>query len=410
LIFTIDAMGDALSVTVSIGKGTEIKRLYAQTGFSAISTYYTRLTEFLGFQPVRHEGKITSLAGYGKPQPALMALAQEALAFVPAKEGFNFKNHFVKESVNDAFHRKLKNYTREDIAYSFQENFEVATTKFVEFWVNKLNIAHVVLAGGAAANVSLNACINRIPGIKSLYIFPHMGDGGLALGAALGFLRPRPFYLKNIYLGSRYDDRYIRDILKKSGFQFSFLDEPPMCEKIARLIFEGKVVAHFNAHMEYGPRALGNRSILYRADDPSCQGWLNDWLKRSHFMPFAPMTLDSEADSLYIDIETIRYTLRFMNVAVECTNAMKQMSPGAVHIDGTARPQIVYKEDNPRIYKVLQIYQRLKKTATFLNTSFNRHEEPIVCSPDDAIKSFHECELDYLVLNNFLVSKNSVPR
>lgn len=120
-------------------------------------------------------------------------------------------------------------------------------------------------------------------------------------------------------------------------------------------------------------------------------------------MPFAPLTLDEEADRLYEGIDKIRYSLRFMNVAVDCTNQMRKECPGAVHVDGTARPQILCREDNPRIYKILQIYKNLKGTSTIINTSFNKHEEPIVCSPWDAVKSFLECGLDYLVLNNFLI-------
>ena len=405
LVFTADAMGDALSVTVNIGKENNVKRIFAQTGFSSMSTYYTRLTEFLGFQPVRHEGKITSLAGYGKFFSEALNLAKRQFRFVERKKGFNFKNHFLKESIDNSFHKKLKKYSREDIAYNFQKNFEQEVVNFVEFWARETRIPNVGLAGGAFANVSLNERINKINDINKLYIFPHMGDGGLSLGAALAFLKPAPFYFKNIYLGSEYDNRYIGKILSASGLNYSFLEEEDLCHKIANILYAGKVVAHFNGRMEYGPRALGNRSILYRADDPSCRDWLNVKLKRSHFMPFAPVSLDREVDNLYLDMDKIRYTLRFMNVAVDCTQEMKMKCPGAVHVDGTARPQILHNEDNPRLYRMLEIYKNLKGTSTIINTSFNRHEEPIVCSPEDAMKSFLECDLDYLVLNNFLVCK-----
>ncbi len=403
LIFTADAMGDALSVTVNIGKENSVKRIFSQTGFSSMSTYYTRLTEFLGFKPVWHEGKITSLAGYGKFCSEVLSLAKRQFHFVEGEKAFNFKNHFLKESINNSFHKKLKEYSREDIAYNFQKNFEHEVVNFMEFWIRKTRISNVALAGGAFANVSLNERINNINDINRLYIFPHMGDGGLSLGAALAFLKPAPFYFKNIYLGQEFDSQYIDKIVSALDINYSFLEEEDLCYKIANIIYEGKVVAHFNGRMEYGPRALGNRSILYRADDPSCQDWLNVKLKRSHFMPFAPVSLDNEVDNLYLNTGKIRYTLRFMNVAVNCTQEMKMKCPGAVHIDGTARPQILHKEDNPRLYRTLEIYKNLKGLSTILNTSFNRHEEPIVCSPEDAIKSFLECGLDYLVLNNFLL-------
>jgi len=403
LILTADAMGDGLSVTVNIGKERDVKRIFSQTAFSSIGTYYSRLTEFLGFKPLRNEGKITALAGHGAFDREILILAKCYFRFLKERGAFNLKNYLLKESMNDGLHIKLKRYSREDIAYNFQKNFEEEITRFVKFWVGKTGIRGVSLAGGIFANIMLNKRISRIKQIERLYIFPHMGDGGLSLGAALGFLRPKPIYFKNIYLGPVYSDGLIKERLDKVGLSYSFLREDELCNKIAHFLFEGKTIAHFNGRMEYGPRALGNRSILYRADDPTCKDWLNEKLKRSHFMPFAPVSLAEESERLYLDIDKISYTLRFMNIAVECSREMKEISPGAVHINGTARPQILFREDNPRLYKILQIYKSLKGTSTIINTSFNSHEEPIVCSPEDAIKSFLSCNLDYLVLNNFLV-------
>lgn len=402
LIITADAMGDALSITVNIGENGAIRRIFSQTGFSSISTYYSRLTEFLGFRPLRHEGKITGLAGYGKFNKEIMALAKRAFHFVESKGRFNSINYFLKQTPRRGIYKKLRRYSREDIAYNFQKNFEEEIIKFIKFWVKETNIRSLCLAGGVFANVLVNGEINKLERVERLYIFPHMGDGGLAVGAVLNFLKSTPFYLDNIYLGPSYSNDYINRVLKQTRLKYVLLEEEELREKIARLLYEGKTVAHFNGRMEYGPRALGNRSILYRADDPSCKDWLNKKLRRSRFMPFAPVTLDKEMGRLYKDIDKIRYTLRFMNVAVDCTEEMKNKCPGVVHIDGTARPQILYREDNPRLYAILEIYSTLKGTSTVINTSFNRHEEPIVCSPEDAIKSFLECKLDYLVLNRFL--------
>lgn len=406
LIITSDAIGDALSLTVNIGEGNNIKRIFSQTGFSSISTYYSRVTEFCGFKPLRHEGKITGLAGYGRFDKEIMRLAKRMLHFVEGKGRFNSINYFLKRASKRGIYKKLKKYSRKDIAYNFQRNFEEEIVKFVTFWVEKTNIKRIYFAGGVFANVSVNKRISEIDKVKKVYIFPYMGDGGLALGAVLDFLEPAPFYLDNIYLGSSYSKDYISRILRQTGLEYILLEEGKLRERIARLLYEGKTVAHFNGRMEYGPRALGNRSILYRADDPSCKSWLNKKLKRSQFMPFAPVTLDKEMGRLYKDIEKIRYTLRFMNVAVDCTEEMKNKCSGAVHIDGTARPQVLYREDNPRLYAILEIYSALKGISTVINTSFNRHEEPIVCSPSDAIRSFIECNLDYLVLNNFIVWQN----
>ncbi|MFA5168804.1 MAG: carbamoyltransferase C-terminal domain-containing protein [Candidatus Omnitrophota bacterium] len=403
LVITLDAMGDGVSVTINIGCGNSIERVYEQSGFSAISTYYQRLTEFLGFAPLRHEGKITSLAAYGRFNEKILALAQSNLRFSEKIEGFEYKNYLLPESSHSPPYKQLRDYSREDIAFNFQKNFEDEITKFITWWVVKLKIYRIALAGGIFANVSLNQRIKDIEGVQSVYIFPHMGDGGLAVGAALAYAKPKPFYLKHIYLGPQYDDASIKSLLERKGTVYALLGEELLCEKIADLLAQGKTVGHFNGRMEFGPRALGNRSILYRADDTTVMGWLNEKMDRSSFMPFAPVSLDHETGSLYQGIDAIRCALRFMTLAVDCTGKMKRVCPSGVHLDGTARPQLLLKEDNPRLYRILEHYQKKKGIATILNTSFNRHEEPIVCSPEDALKSFRECELDVLVLNNFLI-------
>ena len=408
LIITADAMGDALSVTVNIGKDKVIQRVFSQSGFSAISTYYSRLTEFLGFRPVRHEGKITSLAGYGRSDPQILELAENQLRFVAGKKAFNLKNHFFPEAPDDRWHKKLKAYSPEDIAYNFQKNFEDQIVRFVQYWISRTGLRNLGLSGGAFANVSLNRRISRINEVEKLYVFPHMGDGGLSLGAGLAFLKPDPFYFEHIYFGPEYGEEEIKKAISGRNIAHTFFEEEALCARIAGILSQGKTVAHFNGKMEYGPRALGNRSILYRADDPDVLHRLNNKLKRTDFMPFAPVTADSESDRLYTGTAKIEYTLRFMNIAVDCTPEMKSKCPGAVHADGTARPQILRREDNPRLYRILRAYKDLKGTSTVINTSFNKHEEPIVCSPEDAVRSFLECELDCLVLNNFLIWKKTI--
>ncbi len=403
LVFTLDAMGDGVSVTVNIGYGNELKRIYEQSGFSAIGTYYQRLTEFLGFMALRHEGKITSLASFGRFNEDIMAVAKSSLSFIKKTEGFNWKNHFIPESMKSGVYKQLKGYSREDVAFNFQKNFEDEIVKFVSYWVAKTDIFRVALAGGIAANVSLNHRIKDVKKIENVYVFPHMGDGGLAVGAGLAFLKPEPFCFRNVYLGPQYDNADIRSFLDNEKVTFTFLEEDSLCARVADLLAQGCTVGHFNGRMEFGPRSLGNRSILYRADDVSAMEWLNKKMDRSSFMPFAPISLDREAAGFYKGIDNMTYALKFMTFAVDGTDRLKDLCPAAAHIDGTARPQIVSMADNPRIYRILEKYEQKKGVATVLNTSFNRHEEPIVCSFQDALHSFNECALDVLVLNNFLI-------
>lgn len=399
LIFTIDSMGDGVTVTVNKGSPEgKIKRLYEQCGFSSIGTYYSRITEYLGFKPVRDEGKITGLAAYGDYSKAY-AQACGIMSF--KGEGFSRNNYFLKHGKNTGGYRGISGLSKEDIAAAFQKNLENEVNKFVSYWINKTGIHDIVLSGGLFANVKLNQRIHEIPGVNSIYIFPHMGDGGLALGAALSFLGRGPIKLKDVYFGPEYSSVEIESSIKRAGLICRYFAD--IEKEAALLLSRGKVLARFNGRMEYGPRALGNRSIIYQATDPNVRQWLNDRLKRTDFMPFAPSTLVEYAGRCYLNIKGAEYTARFLNISFDCTDWMKEKCPGAVHVDGTARPQFVREEDNPSFYRILSQYHKLTGIPTVINTSFNMHEEPIVCSPDDALKAFQESRLDYMAMGNFLV-------
>jgi carbamoyltransferase len=169
------------------------------------------------------------------------------------------------------------------------------------------------------------------------------------------------------------------------------------------LLAAGKVVARFDGRMEYGPRALGHRSILYHAKEPAVNQWLNQRLGRTEFMPFAPATLYEHRDANYIHMKGAEYTAQFMTLTFDCTESMKRDCPAAVHVDGTARPQLVTAEGSPGFHQILTEYHKLTGIPSVINTSFNMHEEPIVCSPDDAIRAFMQGNLDYLAIGEFLV-------
>ena len=155
--------------------------------------------------------------------------------------------------------------------------------------------------------------------------------------------------------------------------------------------------------MEYGPRALGNRSILYQATDKDAKEKLNKCLARNEFMPFAPIVLDEYADSCFHNLEGAGQSARFMTMTFNCTAFMKKKCPGAVHTDGTARPQILSKNENPSMHALLSSYHSITKIPVLINTSFNIHDEPIVCSPKDAILTFKKSNIDYLAIGNYLV-------
>jgi carbamoyltransferase len=155
--------------------------------------------------------------------------------------------------------------------------------------------------------------------------------------------------------------------------------------------------------MEFGPRSLGNRSILYHCNDASVNDWLNKRLDRTEFMPFAPATIEDEAKASFSDLDGCEHTAEFMTVTSDCSEQFKRNCPAAVHVDGTARPQIVRKETNPSFHRTLDEYRKLTGVGTVVNTSFNMHEEPIVCIPQDAVRSFLRGHLDYLAIGPYLV-------
>jgi carbamoyltransferase len=164
-----------------------------------------------------------------------------------------------------------------------------------------------------------------------------------------------------------------------------------------------QVVARFAGRMEYGPRALGSRSILVHAGDPTINTWLNARLKRTEFMPFAPVTLEEEADDCYTGLDGARHSARFMTVTTDCTESFKAQCPATVHIDGTARPQLVERNDDTGYRAILEAYRARTGFSTIINTSYNMHEEPIVCTPADAIRAFKLGHLDVLAIGGFLV-------
>ena len=237
-----------------------------------------------------------------------------------------------------------------------------------------------------------------------------MGDVGQALGAALSTYSKynsnlKPFKLDNVYFGPEFTEEEIEKELNKNNLEFT--KEEDISKSVANLLAQNKVIAFFQGRMEYGPRALGNRSILYPATDPKVNNWLNKRLGRTEFMPFAPVTLLERASDCYLeeDLKKSYYTSQFMTIALHVTDYMKNNMPAAVHIDGTARPQLISEENNKVYYQVLKEYENKTGLPSLINTSFNMHGEPIVCSPKEAIKAFLLSSLDALAIGNYLVKK-----
>jgi len=391
LVVTADSLGDGSSLTVSRGEGTRLERLFAASPFVSFGTFYAIVTRWLGFEPYRHEGKVTALAASGDARR------------VPVPFPFRFDGHTLSYDGKWGLEAwrwlgRLDGCAREDVAAWLQAAVEEGILSIVRRHVALAGIRDLCLAGGLFANVRLNLRLLEDAGIERLFVFPHMGDGGLAVGAVLAHLRPPGWALPPIFLGPDAPKALCRAAL--DGLAFTEPGDPET--EVAALLAQGKVVGRCVGRMEFGPRALGNRSVLAEARDPHVKDILNRRLGRSEFMPFAPVTLAEGAAERIEDLARARDCARHMTLAFRTKAPLVAEAPGAVHTDGTARCQVATREEHAGLHRILEAYARRTGLRTLVNTSFNRHEEPIVCTPSEAVDTFRRGGLDALQLGPFL--------
>jgi carbamoyltransferase len=406
-VITMDGAGDNSSSRVYSVKGGHFHMLCNIDSFHSIGNYYAYITHICGFKAQKHEGKITGLAAYG--EPAYVNILKRFIAYDDGST-VNRGEVFYWAAVKAIEKSLPHSFKREDLASSMQQVLEEICSAYIQHWVDKVGCGDVALAGGVFANVKLNQRVHELETVRSLFVHPGMGDEGLALGAALAVsaaldktvsLGTDALKVTDVYLGPTFGAKEMQEATMREGLTAEYF--PDIEQRIAELLAQGHVVARFDGRMEYGPRALGNRSILYQPTDPTVNDWLNKRLRRTEFMPFAPVTLDEFADQCYENLDGARYAAKFMTITFGCTPWMKQRCPAVVHVDGTARPQLINQRTNPSYYRILQEYHKLTGLPSLINTSFNLHEEPIVCSPEDAIRAFRDGHLDYLAMGNYLL-------
>lgn len=353
--------------------------------------YYSLITRMLGYNYLLHCGKITGLAAYGDTNKTYHLI--EELMWRKGME-IRVSPLIYGLLVDYAKTKKIPDYFQgnspEDLAAAFQQRLEDTIVPAVELAIKKTGITSLVLSGGVVSNVKLNQRIFNIPGVKKIFVHPAMADSGTALGAALWVSNQRkkikPFKLQNVFLGYEITNDKIENELKHQNLKYKY--DENIYKSIAKLLSDKKIVIRVTGKMEYGPRALGNRSILYHCNDPEINKWLNNRLKRTEFMPFAPAVMPEYAHLCFKNYKGAEYTSEFMTITFDCTDWMKKKCPAVVHVDGTARPQFIYKENNPEFYAVLEEYYKLTGIPVLINTSYNIHDEPIVRNEADAIRVF----------------------
>jgi carbamoyltransferase len=412
-VITMDGAGDNSCSHVYSVKAGEFKRLTSIDSFNSLGNYYAYITHLCGFKAQKHEGKITGLAAYGKPE--YVDILDRFIRYEKGRT-VNSGGVFYWAAVHAIEKALPPEFKREDLAASMQEVFEEVGCAYIRHWVQETGCGDVSLAGGVFANVKFNQRIHELDEVNSVFIHPGMGDEGLPVGAAFALelmsqpssaRQTRSRKLGDVYFGPCYSAKEIEKAIGEAGLQSEYVENIEY--RIAELLAQGHVVARFDGRMEYGPRALGNRSILYQATDPTVNDWLNKRLNRTEFMPFAPVTLEEYADHCYRNLDGARYPSRFMTITFDCTEWMKERCPAVVHVDGTARPQLIDKHTCPGYYAILDEYRKITGLPSLINTSFNLHEEPIVCSPQDAIRAFRDGHLDYLAMGNFLLKHPGTP-
>jgi len=412
--YTSDFMGDFSSCHAYRCNEKGMEKLADISFFHSIGAVYSWITFLLGFTPGKHEGKITGLAAYGDPSKTyhifkkVMNLSKDGLKYERNLPGYWYKNAIIK------LKKDLNGFSREDIAAGVQKRYEDAISQHIHNLIKIYPEKNIALAGGSFANVKLNQSILNLPGVENVFIHPAMTDGGLAVGAALQLWAKKLWEsgrsvtaqkIENVYFGNEYSEEEIKKALDTHNLKYKHSSDVP--REIAKLLADSKVIARFDGRMEYGPRALGNRSILYKPTDKSVNDWLNKRLVRNEFMPFAPVTLAERIKEGYKKTKGAEHAAKFMTITFDCTPDFVKKCPAVTHVDGTARPQLITREDNPTYYDIVDEYEKITKIPTIVNTSFNMHEEPIVCTPEDAIRSFKQGHLDVLSIGNFII-KNDI--
>lgn len=411
-VITMDGAGDNTSSRVYHVQDDQFKVLGSVNSFNSLGNYYAYITHLCGFKAQRHEGKITGLAAYG--EPVYVDILQR---FITHEHGqlINEGKVFYWAAVRALASALPSSCRKEDLASSIQHLLEELGGAYIRHWVARSGCGDLALAGGVFANVKFNQTVYELDNVRSVFIHPGMGDEGLAVGAAYALAAQyaaktgaplAATKLSDVYFGSSYSDADIERAIVQADVSTERI--PNLEQQVASLLAAGKVVARFDGRMEYGPRALGNRSILYPSTDPTVNDWLNQRLNRTEFMPFAPVTIAEYAEQCYENIGDARYPASFMTMTFNCTDWMKQHCPAVVHVDGTARPQLIAREVNPGYYAIVDEYRKLTGLPSIINTSFNMHEEPIVCTPEDAIRSFMTGNLDYLAIGSFLLKHPTV--
>ena len=401
LVITLDGLGDGLSGSISKYEDGKLERTVPISGRHSLGIFFEHVTNLMNMRELEDEGKVMALANYAYPVKDVENPVMDLIQV----EGLSVRCRYSSLGMYDALKRILWRYPSEQFAQMAQRTLEVKTLELVRNAMKKTGMDQLCLAGGVFSNVKVNRLIKLLPGVKGCFVFPHMGDGGLALGSAmvtnyqLNGIYKVP--LKNLFLGPEYSEDEIENSLTESGL--SFTKSKNIVKEVAEIIAGGEIVFWFQGRAELGPRALGARSILARPDSDAIKDTLNLQLKkRVWYQPFCPTMLEEDALEILEDYDG--KPNKFMTMAYMVRKKKRNLVRGVINVDGSCRPQILGQE-NSLFRELLKEIKKLTGHGIVLNTSFNIHGEPMVCSPRDAIKTINDTGSGYMAIGNFLVEK-----
>ncbi len=420
LLYTADGGGDNVHYSHHIFKDGEIRTLFGgeeellrQRRVDSLGLAYGYATQALGYRINRHEGKLTGLAAYGEPN-----LLDEIGRHFTVDDRGRIDSDFADDRAMRAFLLKVaEGREPADVAASIQQVLEDRVQASVQRLIDTHGARHLGLAGGVFANVRLNRLLCETTGIDEVFIFPGMGDEGIPVGGALDYLRQHHGAatwnaerrrLDTVYLG-RDHDADVENVLGRAD-GVTVVAGPPI-ETAAELLAKGWVGAIYTGRMEFGPRALGARSILGSPADPTINDTLNKRLQRTEFMPFAPYVLEDDAGRVFDITSANRYAASFMTITTDVHAEWREKIPAVVHVDGTARPQIIRRDDNPLYADILTAFKERTGLPVLINTSFNAHEEPIVNTPQECRNALLGDRIDFVVTDRAIYAKTeNAPR
>jgi carbamoyltransferase len=399
-VVTIDGLGDGVSSTISRFRGGRLERIATSPARHSLGVFFEHVTNLLNMRELEDEGKVMALADYAAP---IADADNPLLPLIRVREGVieTAKPGHALRSLLAPLHWRSAN---EQFAHAAQRVVEHVCVELARDAVRLTGCGSLAFAGGVVSNVKATRQVRLLPEVRDLYVFPHMGDGGLALGAGvLASAEGRDsvsLELSRLDLGPEFSDGTIRSAIDAAGLSALSLADLPSA--VADILTTGGIVMWFQGRMEYGPRALGQRSVLARPDRPELRDRLNLVLKRRvWYQPFCPSMLESEGPRLLADWSGPRN--RSMTMAFLVAPQHRRDLAGVTSIDGTCRPQFVADDDPGQYVRLLREARARWGVGAVLNTSFNIHGEPLVCTPAQAVDVFLRAGADALAIGPYLV-------